>query len=227
MKFVKILIFFSSCVIFQIQFTQIPQISWQMIPYWQKENGKKIRRARNTSVFLSSRDQRRNLIAGTTRGAELITVEYMQKPQEGGRKGCFRALAIGGNGNGCGGFGIGKADDADLAVELAVRFTRRNPFFVERFQGNSLSHDLVGKHNSCIVRLRSSCNGLRGNELVSSILLHMGITHCNSKSHGNRNDFNLVYATFKALMTHESLEDIALKRGKRLINIERARRMQV
>lgn len=161
------------------------------------------------------------------RGAELITVDYVQKPQEGGRKGSYRALAIGGNGNGCGGFAIGKAENMDRAIEMAIRNTRRNPYFVERFNGCMLTGDLAGKHNSCLVKLRSNCNGLKGNELVSTILLHFGVTHCNSKSHGNRNDFNVVYATFKALMTHESLEEIALKRGRRLISIDRARRLQI
>ncbi len=154
-------------------------------------------------------------------------MDFVQKPQEGGRKGSYRALAIGGNGNGCGGFAVGKAENMDIAIELAVRNTRKNPYFVERFQGCMLTRNLAGKHNSCKVALRTTSDGLKGNDLVSSILLHFGITHCNSKTHGNRNDYNVVYATFKALMTHESLEEIALKRGRRLISVERARRLQV
>jgi hypothetical protein len=37
----------------------------------------------------------------------------------------------------------------------------------------------------------------------------------------------VVYATFKVLMTHESLEEIAMKRGKKLLNLQRARRLGI
>mmetsp|Transcript_11745 Transcript_11745/g.16856 ORF Transcript_11745/g.16856 Transcript_11745/m.16856 type:complete len:168 (-) Transcript_11745:292-795(-) len=40
--------------------------------------------------------------------------------------------------------------------------------------------------------------------------------------HGNRNSFKVVYATFKALTTHKSLEDIAFKRVKKRLNLQRA-----
>jgi ribosomal protein S5 len=59
------------------------------------------------------------------------------------------------------------------------------------------------------------------------ILTYFGITDCIAKSHGNRNIYNVVRATFKAIMTHESMEEVALKRGKRLLNIERAQRLQI
>jgi ribosomal protein S5 len=55
----------------------------------------------------------------------------------------------------------------------------------------------------------------------------MGITNVVAKAHGSRNHYNVVRATFKALLTHESLEEIAMKRGVRLINLQRARRLQI
>ena len=62
---------------------------------------------------------------------------------------------------------------------------------------------------------------------INQILKYFGITDCTAKSHGNRNVYNVVRATFKAIMTHESLEDIAMKRGKRLMNLERAKRLKI
>lgn len=157
----------------------------------------------------------------------LIAVDRNVKMWRGGRLESYRALVIGGNMNGCGGFGIGKSQDPLMAVEIAGRHCRRNIFFVERYQGNGLTSDLVGKQNSCVVTLRATDNGLRGNDLCREILKRFGITNCVPKSHGNRNPFNVVRATFKALMTHESLEEIALKRGKRLVSVDRAMRMQI
>lgn len=157
----------------------------------------------------------------------LIKVDRTTKLWRGGRLESYRALVIGGNLNGCGGFGIGKSGDPLAAVDIAGRMCKRNIFFVDRYQGDGLTRDLVGKQNSCKVILRATDNGLRGNELIAEILKRFGITNCAGKSFGNRNPYNVVRATFKALMTHESIEDIALKRGKRIVSIDRAMRMQV
>lgn len=157
----------------------------------------------------------------------LITVDRNTKLWRGGRLESYRALVIGGNLNGCGGFGVGKASDPILAVDIAGRRCKRNIFFVDRYQGNGLTRDLVGKQNSCKVTLRATDTGLRGNELATEILKRFGITNCVAKAYGNRNVYNVVRATFKALLTHESLEEIALKRGKRLVSVDRAMRLKI
>ena len=157
----------------------------------------------------------------------LVTVERNVKLWRGGRLEGYRALVIGGNMNGCGGFGFGKATEAFDAVNVAARVCKRNIFFVERYQGNGLTRDLVGKQNSCKLVIRANDNGLRGNELVREILKRFGITNASAKAYGNRSPYNVVHATFKALLTHESLEEIALKRGKRIVSLDRARRLQL
>ena len=156
-------------------------------------------------------------------------VDRVQKVIRGGLTVRFRSLVVGGNANGVAGFGIGKAATPVEATGKAVRMCKRNIFFIDRYLGSGLISDLVGKQNSCRVYLRSvPCDyGMKGHPLVSQILKYAGIADCSSKSHGNRNQFNVVRATFKALMTNESLEEIALKRGKRLLNMERARRLEV
>jgi small subunit ribosomal protein S5 len=169
----------------------------------------------------------RNQLAHGDWSEMLVTVDRNTKLWRGGRLESYRALVIGGNMNGCGGFGIGKSLDPLVAVDIAGRRCKRNIFFVDRYQGNGITRDLVGKQNSCVVAIRATDNGLRGNDLCAEILKRFGITNCVSKSHGNRNPFNVVRATFKALLTHESLEDISLKRGKRIVSLDRAMRMQV
>jgi small subunit ribosomal protein S5 len=157
----------------------------------------------------------------------LVTIDRNVKLWRGGRLESYRALVIGGNLNGCGGFGVGKALDPIVALDIASRKCKRNIFFVDRYKGTSLTRDVSGKQNSCKVMLRATDNGLRGNELIREMLKRFGITNCVAKSHGNRNVYNVVRATFKALSTHESIEEIALKRGKRIVSIDRAMRMQV
>ena len=161
------------------------------------------------------------------RGDLLIRTDMVRKMWRGGRIESFRALVVGGNLNGCAGFGVGKEFEPEDAVEIACRMARHNIFFVDRYRGSGLTRDLVGRQNSCKVILRCTDNGLRGNPVACEILKLMGITNVVAKAHGSRNHYNVVRATFKALMTHESLEDIAMKRGVRLVNLEKAKRLQV
>lgn len=159
----------------------------------------------------------------------IVRVDRVQKTQRGGTMVRYRALVIGGNLNGCAGFGVAKANAPNEAAAAAARVAKRNIFFIDRYNGTGLTSDLAGRHNSCKVALRSTNpnRGLNGHPLIREILKYFGITDCSAKSHGNRNVHNVVRATFKAIMTHESLEDVALKRGKRLMNLERAKRLKI
>eukprot|EP00536_Pseudo-nitzschia_multiseries_P012128 jgi/Psemu1/31020/gm1.31020_g len=157
----------------------------------------------------------------------LIRTDRVSKMWRGGRVVSFRALVIGGNLRGCAGFGVGKAFEPEDAVEIACRMAKRNIFFVDRYRGKTLTRDLVGRQNSCKVVLRTTTNGLRGNPLCCEILKLLGITNVVAKAHGSRNHYNVVRATFKALMTHESLDEVALKRGLRLVNLQRAKRLGI
>ncbi len=159
----------------------------------------------------------------------IVRVDRVQKVQRGGTMVRYRALVIAGNLNGCAGFGVAKANAPNEAAAAAARVARRNIFFIDRYMGTGLTSDLAGRQNSCRVTLRSvnPNRGLHGHPLICEILKYFGITDCTAKSHGNRNVYNVVRATFKAIMTHESLEDIAMKRGKRLMNLERAKRLKI
>lgn len=159
----------------------------------------------------------------------VVRVDRVQKVQKGGTLVRYRALVVGGNTRGCAGFGVAKANSPQEATALASRMCKRNIFFVQPFAGSALTRDLAGRHNSCKVTLLAVQPhfGLHGHPLIMDILLYAGITDCTAKSYGNRNQYNVVRATFKALATHESMEQIAMKRGKRLMNLERAQRLQI
>lgn len=177
----------------------------------------------------SSADPRSQIPAGHDWSEIVVRMDRVQKVQRGGTMLRYRCLVIGGNARGVAGFGVGKASEPREATEAASRMCKRNIFFVDPYKNSGITHDLVGKHNSCIVRLRavSRDRGLKGHPLIRSILLYFGITDCSAKSHGNRNIYNVVYATFKALMKHRSIEEIARSRGKRYLNLDRAKRIEL
>ena len=158
-----------------------------------------------------------------------VKVDRVQKVERGGTTVRYRALVIGGNGNGAAGFGIGKALSPNEAIIKAGKHCKRNVFYVDRYLNSGVTHDLAGRHNSCKVQIRAVTPdyGLHGHPLICEILKFSGISDASTKSHGNRKPYNVVYATFKALMTQESLEEVALKRGKKLINMQRARRLGI
>lgn len=159
----------------------------------------------------------------------VVRVDRVQKVQRGGTMLRYRSLVVGGNANGVAGFGVAKSNSPQDATAAAVRMCKRNIFFLDRYKGQGLTTSLVGKHNSCQVILRKVTHnyGLHGHPLVQEICKYFGLSDCSSKSHGNRNVYNVVRGTFKAILTHESLEEIALKRGKRLMHLDRAQRMQI
>ena len=157
----------------------------------------------------------------------LVSVDRGNHNWRGGRLISFRAMVVGGNGNGCAGFGVGKGNTALKAMINAGHESRRNIFYVEPYLNNRFTSDLVGRHNSCKVVLRTTRNGLRGNVLCREILTRFGIVHASCKAHGNRHPWSVVYATFKAVLGHECLEDMAMKTGRRLTTLDKMLRMRL
>jgi len=201
--------------------------SWKNVS-WVDGGDKQIKRENEKKSGLEDGIDRMQKVFGPW-SETIVRVDRVQKVQRGGTMVRYRALVIGGNLNGCAGFGVAKANAPNEAAAAAARVAKRNIFFIDRYNGTGLTSDLAGRHNSCRVALRSvnPNRGLNGHPLIREIMKYFGITDCSAKSHGNRNVHNVVRATFKAIMTHESLEDVALKRGKRLMNLERAKRLKI
>jgi small subunit ribosomal protein S5 len=100
---------------------------------------------------------------------------------------------------------------------------------MDRYENSALMSDLVGYHNNCKVVLRAvpPGRGMRAGPLVREILEMMGVTDCSAKAYGNRNPYSVVRATYKALKSHEGLDIIARKRGKRVMSLARAKQLNV
>lgn len=174
-------------------------------------------------------EDERSLVAGAPWRDMIVDVSRVQKVTRSGTIVSYRALVVGGNTRGVAGFGIGKGAEPDVASASAKRMCHRNIFFLSAYQGSGLTHDLAGKHNSCkvVIRAVSQGYGLSGNNLIQDILLAFGITNATAKAYGRRNIYSVVYATFKAIKTHKSLESVSLSRGKKFLSLDRARRLQL
>lgn len=67
---------------------------------------------------------------------------------------CVTQLELG-NGSGAGGFGIGRGDSAQVALERALVKATKDMVPLDISPEGTLYHDLIGKHNSTLVLLRS------------------------------------------------------------------------
>ena len=115
------------------------------------------------------------------------------------------------------------------AMGLASLNSRKNLVLVDRWDGTALTHDLVGTHNGCKVVIRAvpPGRGMKGSPLTTEILYQCGIADASVKAYGNRNPYSVVRATFKALKSHEGVESVARKRGKRIMSLQKAYKLGI
>jgi len=163
-----------------------------------------------------------------TEGPWAVTIvkeDSTTKVIKGGYLSTNRAVVIIGNLKGMVGYGMGKAAENKDAIDRAIRAASRNLIYVDRFMDTALAQDCYGRHNNCEVKLRATPvgSGMTAGPLIRTILQSAGIADCSGKSIGRRNIFAVIRATFEALESHEGIETIARKRGKRILSMEKAR----
>ena len=69
------------------------------------------------------------------------------------------------------------------------------------------------------MQARPAGSGLVAGPAVRSIMDVIGIRDCTTKVFGRQNIYSTVQAVFKAFNSYEDAESVALKRGKRLVDV--------
>lgn len=157
----------------------------------------------------------------------IIDQDTVQTTLPGGRVMSYRMLVVVGNLRGAGGWGVGKGDTPEEAKIRAFRDARKNLIHLDLFRGRCVTQALYGKHNACRIVIQAG-NPRRPNmegRMVNDIIRCFGIECGEAKSIGKRNPYSLVRAIFDALSKHQGVEEIARKRGRRLITMSKARYM--
>jgi len=154
----------------------------------------------------------------------IVKVDRVQKVVRGGTIMRYRALVVVGNLVGAGGFAFGKGHSPQDAVARASKRAKNELRFVDRYRGTALAHDVRGKHNNCLVDIYATPPGSAavGGNLGRAILHSLGFSAFTIKARGRRSPYSYVRATFEALAELNSVEDIARKRGRRILEIEHA-----
>jgi small subunit ribosomal protein S5 len=158
---------------------------------------------------------------------KLVSINRVAKVVKGGRRFSFAALVVVGDGNGMVGHGKGKAKEVPEAIKKATEEAKNKMIRVPLRQGRTLHHDIQGRFDSGNVYLRSapSGTGVIAGGPMRAIFEALGIQDIVAKSVGTSNPHNMIRATFEALKLASSPKIIAVRRGLKINEITKRRKV--
>ena len=150
----------------------------------------------------------------------VVYVNRVAKVVKGGRRFSFNALVVVGDGNGHVGIGLGKANEVPDAIRKGNERAKRNLIRVPLVEG-TIPHKVYGHHGAgkVILRPASPGTGVIAGGAMRPVLEVAGIKNVLAKILNTNNPYNVVGATFLALMQLETPEEVAQRRGLRLQDV--------
>src|SRR6218665_3893621 len=134
---------------------------------------------------------------------KMIAVNRVTKVVKGGRILGFAALTVVGDGDGRVGMGKGKGKTAEglAAGQKGVKEPRRNMVKVSLKNG-TIPHNGTGHHGAAVVMMAPAPKGagIIAGGPMRAVFEVLEVTDTVAKSHGSSNPYNMVRATFDALV---------------------------
>ncbi len=145
----------------------------------------------------------------------VVAVNRVAKVVKGGRRFSFSALMIVGDKKGKVGYGLGKAKEVPEAIRKATQEAYKNMITVP-LDGGTIPHEILGEFDAGKILFKPAANGtgVKAAGACRSILELAGVHNILTKSLRGNNPHNVVKATFKALKSLRSVEQIAVSRDK-------------
>lgn len=145
----------------------------------------------------------------------LLQVGRVHKVVKEGTTMRMRALVVIGNKKGTAGFGEGKSETPQHAIERACRNAKTNLLHLDLYQDRTLYHRVQGKFVCTKVSLwpKPKGSGISANNNYSAIFQLFGIKDVGAKQHGPRSLINSIKALFNGLSKLETPESICRSRG--------------
>ncbi len=150
----------------------------------------------------------------------VIAIKRTAKVVKGGRRFRFSAIMVVGDGNGSVGIGLGKAQEVPEAIRKATEMAKKSMVRVAVADG-TIPHGVTGKYGSGSVMLKPAVKGtgLIAGGAVRAILEVAGIHNVLTKCLGSHNPHNLAKATMAGLVELRTPEEIAVLRGKKIVEL--------
>ena len=141
----------------------------------------------------------------------VVHINRVAKVVKGGKNFSFSAVVVAGDGAGRVGYGTGKAREVPPAIQKASEQARKEMVKVP-LVGGTVPHKIWGRWGATKVLLRpaSPGTGVIAGGGVRAVMESAGIQDVLTKIVGSRNPFNVVRATFNAL--HSLMTDDQIRR---------------
>src|SRR5882762_2305995 len=149
---------------------------------------------------------------------KLVTINRVAKVVKGGRRFSFAAIVVVGDQRGRVGHGAGKAREVPEAIRKATEAAKRSLIRVPLRDGRTLHHDVKGRFGAGKVTLRAAPagTGIIAGGPMRAVFEMLGMQDVVAKSIGSSNPYNMVRATFEALLQLNSPRMVATRRGKKV-----------
>lgn len=141
-----------------------------------------------------------------------------------GKINSFYALVCAGDGKGMLGIGEGKDPEEPRTAILKAHWQAvKNLVKVPRLEDRTVYGNIDHKYGASVVQLRSSPpgSGLRCNPMVFELAQCAGIKDLSASVYRSRNKMNVVKCTMEALLKQKTTEQIALERGKKVVDLRK------
>ncbi|MBP3194509.1 MAG: 30S ribosomal protein S5 [Cardiobacteriaceae bacterium] len=148
---------------------------------------------------------------------KLVAVNRVTKVVKGGRQFAFAALVVIGDGKGRVGFGYGKAKEVPVAIQKAIEQAKKSLVTVS-LNNDTLQYAVIGTHGAAKVFMQpaSAGTGIIAGGAMRAVFEVVGVKDVLAKCIGTRNPGNVIRATINGLMSMNTAQEVADKRGKSL-----------
>ena len=152
---------------------------------------------------------------------KLVHINRVSKTVKGGKRFGFAALVVVGDGKGRAGFGKGKAREVPEAITKATAAAKRAMVRVPLKEGRTLHHDGKGRFGAGKVNVRTAPagTGIIAGGPMRAVFESLGVADVVTKSVGTSNPYNMIRATFDALVNQTSPKSVAQRRGKKVADL--------
>jgi small subunit ribosomal protein S5 len=152
---------------------------------------------------------------------KLVHINRVAKVVKGGKRFGFAALVVIGDQKGRVGFGHGKAREVPEAITKATSAAKKKMVRVPLKEGRTLHHDGKGHFGAGNVNVRSAPagTGIIAGGPMRAVFESLGVADVVTKSVGTSNPYNMIRATFDALVNQTSPKSVAQRRGKKVADL--------
>ncbi|PIE69354.1 MAG: 30S ribosomal protein S5 [Deltaproteobacteria bacterium] len=148
---------------------------------------------------------------------KVVYLNRVAKVVKGGRRFSFSALVVVGDGKGCAGYGLGKANQVPDAIRKASERARRAMKKISLLDG-TIPYQTTGVFGAGRVLLKpaSEGTGIIAGGPVRAVMEAVGVRDILTKAIGTNNPHNVLRATFAGLEGLRGAEEVSDIRGKKI-----------